>query len=144
MAARTAGRVAALRLTHVQYALLSVLMAAERRGMSQSEAATSSGVDPMTTSQVLRSLEARELVARQPHPEDRRAHRVVITTNGRNLVRKAQPKVDRTTPSSSRRSAATAPASSPRSGASAEHLISERRPDPAAPSRRGRGCGTFG
>lgn len=82
-------------LTHVQYALLSVLQAAERKGMSQSEASTSSGVDPMTTSQVLRALEARELVARQPHPDDRRAHRVVITTNGRNLVRKAQPKVDK-------------------------------------------------
>jgi MarR family transcriptional regulator, organic hydroperoxide resistance regulator len=82
-------------LTHVQYALLSSLSGADRRGMTQSEAATHSGVDPMTTSQVLRLLEGRELVTRQPHPDDRRAHRVVITTNGRNLVRKAQPKVDK-------------------------------------------------
>jgi len=82
-------------LTHVQYALLSVLVSAERKGMSQSEASSISGVDPMTTSQVLRALESRELVLRQAHPEDRRANRVVITTSGRNLVRKAQPKVDR-------------------------------------------------
>jgi MarR family transcriptional regulator, organic hydroperoxide resistance regulator len=82
-------------LTHVQYALLAALLNADRKGMSQSEAAAASGVDPMTTSQVLRALEARELVTRQPHPEDRRAHRVIISTNGRNLVRKAQPKVDK-------------------------------------------------
>jgi MarR family len=53
-------------LTHVQYALLAALLNADRKGMSQSEAAAASGVDPMTTSQVLRALEGRELVTRQP------------------------------------------------------------------------------
>jgi MarR family transcriptional regulator, organic hydroperoxide resistance regulator len=82
-------------LTHVQYALLSTLASADKKGISQAAASAASGVDPMTTSQVLRGLEARDLVARTPHPEDRRAHRVTVTTNGRAVVKKAAPKVDK-------------------------------------------------
>jgi MarR family transcriptional regulator, organic hydroperoxide resistance regulator len=82
-------------LTHVQYALLSTLASADKKGISQAAASAASGVDPMTTSQVLRGLEARELVSRTPHPEDRRAHRVTVTTNGRAVVKKAAPKVEK-------------------------------------------------
>jgi MarR family transcriptional regulator, organic hydroperoxide resistance regulator len=82
-------------LTHVQFALLSTLASADKKGISQAAASAASGVDPMTTSQVLRGLEARELVSRTPHPEDRRAHRVTVTTNGRAVVKKAAPKVDK-------------------------------------------------
>ncbi len=82
-------------LTHVQYALLATLVAADKKGISQAAASAASGVDPMTTSQVLRGLESRDLVLRTPHPEDRRAHRVTVTTNGRAVVKKATPKVDK-------------------------------------------------
>jgi MarR family transcriptional regulator, organic hydroperoxide resistance regulator len=82
-------------LTHVQYVLLATLAAADKKGISQAAASAASGVDPMTTSQVLRGLESRDLVARTPHPEDRRAHRVTVTTNGRAVVKKAGPKVDK-------------------------------------------------
>ncbi len=82
-------------LTHVQYALLATLVAADKKGISQAAASAASGVDPMTTSQVLRGLESRELVLRTAHPEDRRAHRVTVTANGRAVVKKATPKVDK-------------------------------------------------
>jgi MarR family transcriptional regulator, organic hydroperoxide resistance regulator len=83
-------------LTHVQYALLATLAADDaRKGLSQAEVSGRSGVDPMTTSQVIRNLEARELVARAASAEDKRAQRVTLTTAGRALVRKALPKVEK-------------------------------------------------
>ena len=84
-------------LTHVQYALLATLSGDDaRKGLSQAEISNRSGVDPMTTSQVIRNLEGRDLVARAASAEDKRAQRVTLTTGGRALVRKAQPKVDKT------------------------------------------------
>jgi DNA-binding MarR family transcriptional regulator len=84
-------------LTHVQYALLATLSSDDaRKGLSQAEISNRSGVDPMTTSQVIRNLEGRDLVARAASAEDKRAQRVTLTTGGRALVRKAQPKVDKT------------------------------------------------
>ena len=84
-------------LTHVQYALLATLSGDDaRKGLSQAEISNRSGVDPMTTSQVIRNLEGRDLVSRAASAEDKRAQRVTLTTGGRALVRKAQPKVDKT------------------------------------------------
>lgn len=86
-----------LGITHVQYALLAVLAADDaKRGLSQAEISGRSGVDPMTTSQVIRNLEGRQLVLRTASETDRRAQQVSLTASGRALVRKAQPKVDRT------------------------------------------------
>ncbi len=83
-------------LTHVQYALLATLAGDDaRKGLSQSEISGRSGVDPMTTSQVIRNLEARDLVLRSVSDEDKRAQKVTLTSGGRSLVRKAQPKVDK-------------------------------------------------
>jgi MarR family transcriptional regulator, organic hydroperoxide resistance regulator len=83
-------------LTHVQYALLATLSGDDaRKGLSQSEIASNSGVDPMTTSQVIRNLEARDLLLRSTSAEDKRAQKVTLTAAGRSLVRKAQPKVDK-------------------------------------------------
>lgn len=83
-------------LTHVQYALLATLSGEDgRKGLSQAEISSRSGVDPMTTSQVIRNLEARDLVSRAASAEDKRAQRVTLTTGGRALVRKAQPRVEK-------------------------------------------------
>jgi MarR family transcriptional regulator, organic hydroperoxide resistance regulator len=85
-----------LGITHVQYALLSSLaMDDARKGLSQAEVSNRSGVDPMTTSQVVRSLEAREFVTRAASESDKRAQRVTLTPAGRALLRKAQPKVEK-------------------------------------------------
>lgn len=83
-------------LTHVQFALLATLAADDaRKGLSQAEISGRSGVDPMTTSQVVRALEGRDLVTRTASPDDKRAQRVTLSTAGRSLVRRAQPKVDK-------------------------------------------------
>ena len=66
-----------------------------RKGLSQAEISNRSGVDPMTTSQVIRNLEARDLVVRSASDEDKRAQRVVLSAAGRSLLRKAQPKVEK-------------------------------------------------
>jgi MarR family transcriptional regulator, organic hydroperoxide resistance regulator len=83
-------------LTHVQFALLATLAADDaKKGLSQAEISARSGVDPMTTSQVVRILESRDLVVRTASPDDKRAQRVTLSTNGRATVRKAQPKVEK-------------------------------------------------
>jgi MarR family transcriptional regulator, organic hydroperoxide resistance regulator len=83
-------------LTHVQFALLATLAADDaKKGLSQAEISARSGVDPMTTSQVVRILESRDLVNRTASPDDKRAQRVTLSTNGRATVRKAQPKVEK-------------------------------------------------
>ena len=85
-----------LGITHVQFALLASLgMDDARKGLSQAEISSRSGVDPMTTSQVIRNLEARDLVVRSASDEDKRAQRVVLSAAGRSLLRKAQPKVEK-------------------------------------------------
>lgn len=85
-----------LGITHVQYALLASLgMDDARKGLSQAEISNRSGVDPMTTSQVVRNLEARDLVARTASEDDKRAQRVTLTAGGRSLLRKALPKVEK-------------------------------------------------
>jgi MarR family transcriptional regulator, organic hydroperoxide resistance regulator len=83
-------------LTHVQYALLATLAGDDaRKGLSQSEISARSGVDPMTTSQVIRSLADKGHVARTTSADDKRAQKVTLTTTGRALARKAQPKVEK-------------------------------------------------
>ncbi len=56
---------------------------------TQAQLAAQSGADPMMTSQVIRKLEARGLLARDSDPNDSRAWRVRLTRSGRRLVAKA-------------------------------------------------------
>lgn len=73
-----------LGLTHVQFAVLSSV-ARLQDGMSlvtQSDVCRFGSLDPNMASDVVRSLEARGLVLRQEHPNDRRAHRLVLTSEG--------------------------------------------------------------
>ena len=87
--------VAALRplgLTHVQFVLLaSAWWLGRARGAapSQRELAAHAGTDPMMTSQVVRALEARGLVAREPDPRDARARRVTTTAAGARLAERS-------------------------------------------------------
>ena len=48
-----------------------------------------SGVDVMTTSQIVRTLEAAGLLRRDPHPDDPRARALTVTPAGRTRVKKA-------------------------------------------------------
>ena len=79
-----------LGLTHAQFVILATatwFAAAET--ITQARIAQLAGVDPMTTSQVLRTLEAAGLVERRPHPHDPRANAIVVTRAGRNKARAA-------------------------------------------------------
>lgn len=73
-----------LGLTHVQFVLLAGVWWLSRDGTkpSQREVADHAGVDVMMTSQVLRVLEARGLVRREPDPTDARAKRLSTTPEG--------------------------------------------------------------
>jgi DNA-binding MarR family transcriptional regulator len=87
--------VAALRplgLTHVQFVLLASvwwLASVAKEDPTQRRVADHAGTDPMMTSQVLRALEARRLITRDPDPDDSRARRLGITPGGAALARRA-------------------------------------------------------
>ena len=56
---------------------------------SQRRLAEHAGTDPMITSQVLRTLEAKRLITREPDPTDSRTRRVRVTRPGATLAQKA-------------------------------------------------------
>ena len=77
-------------LTHVQFVLLASLTWLDAEGpVTQRHLAVHAGTDPMMTSQVLRVLESRQLVRRDPHPTDLRARALVVTTAGRDLANRS-------------------------------------------------------
>jgi MarR family transcriptional regulator, organic hydroperoxide resistance regulator len=77
-------------LTHSQFVVLATAtwFGAEEI-LTQARISQLSGIDPMTTSQVLRALEAAALIQRVDHPTDPRAKSIVVTRAGRDLARKA-------------------------------------------------------
>src|SRR3954452_6841329 len=83
---------APLALTHVQFVLLTVVWWAgdhDPEAPTQRELASLARTDPMMTSQVLRTLEAKGLVERRGDAGDRRARRVTATADGAALARRA-------------------------------------------------------
>lgn len=77
-------------LTHSQFVLLATATwfgASET--LTQARLSQLCGVDPMTTSQVLRALETARLIQRVDHPEDPRAKSIRVTKAGRDLAREA-------------------------------------------------------
>lgn len=84
-------------LTHSQFVLLAAATWFGDEGtLAQARLAELTGVDAMTTSQVLRTLEAAGLIERGLHPDDPRAKSVVVTARGRELARKAIVAVENT------------------------------------------------
>jgi DNA-binding MarR family transcriptional regulator len=77
-------------LTHVQFVLLASLVWLDAEApVTQKQLADHAAADAMMTSQVLRTLEERDLVRRGPHPSDRRARALAATEAGRELVNRA-------------------------------------------------------
>jgi DNA-binding MarR family transcriptional regulator len=71
-------------LTPASFGLLNLLGA--RSGATQRELGSEMGIDPSTMVSLLDELEAAGLAKRRPHPTDRRARQVVITSKGRRLL----------------------------------------------------------
>lgn len=70
-------------ITHVQFVLLATLTSMDGDAqVTQRALADAAATDPMMTSQVLRVLEAKELIDRMHHPEDLRARIVAPTAAG--------------------------------------------------------------
>jgi DNA-binding MarR family transcriptional regulator len=80
-----AARLAPFELTPPQFFLLGSLHWLTRRAgetPSQSRLSEHAGLDPMSTSQGVRALEARGLVRRRDAADDRRAFRLEVTAEG--------------------------------------------------------------
>jgi MarR family transcriptional regulator, lower aerobic nicotinate degradation pathway regulator len=77
-----------LALTPAQFGALTVLQA--HPGLGQSSLARALGFDKVTVLRVLRGLEARGLVERAPAEDNKRNVCVVLTAEGRRLLRQAQ------------------------------------------------------
>ena len=77
-------------ITHSQFVVLATATwFGATETLTQSRVSQLSGIDPMTTSQVLRALEAASLIERVDHPTDPRAKSIMVTRAGRDLARKA-------------------------------------------------------
>lgn len=78
---RITQRLESIGLTPASFGLLNLLGA--RRGATQRELGSAMGIDPSTMVSLLDELETAGLAERRPHPTDRRAWEVVITSKGR-------------------------------------------------------------
>ncbi len=86
-----------LGLTHPQFVILASLGWLTRKGgkVSQAQIGKSASLDPNTTSQILRGLEAKKLIKRT-HLLDERSKNPHLTETGSNLLAKALPLVEQT------------------------------------------------
>jgi len=84
-------------LTHSQFVLLASIAWLSMRDehVTQILLATHSKIDPMTTSTVLRTLQAKGFVKRQEHATDTRAKTVALTPEGQKIARQAVKTVEK-------------------------------------------------
>lgn len=80
-------------ITPIQFALLTVLYSGN--ALDQVTLSNSVGIDRTSGADVIRRLSRRGLVERVPSKQDRRAKLVHITDEGKALVRKMQPHMER-------------------------------------------------
>ena len=81
-----------LGLTHVQFAVLASIerLQVDEAPVTQSDVCRTGLIDPNMTSDVVRSLKTRGLVARLAHPTDRRAQRLELTVKGAKVCGEAR------------------------------------------------------
>lgn len=80
-----------LNLTHSQFVLLASThwLALQKQEVTQVLLSQHTKIDPMTTSTVLRTLQAKGLLLRREHSTDTRAKTIELTKEGKSLARKA-------------------------------------------------------
>lgn len=85
-----------LGLTHPQFVILASLGWLTRRGnkVTQAQIGRSASLDPNTTSQILRGLEAKKLIKRT-QLSDERSKNPVLTDAGSTLLAKALPAIEK-------------------------------------------------
>ena len=85
---RVAAALESIGLTPALFGVLNFLGA--RDGAIQQEVASSMGIDPSTMVSLIDELESAGLAERRPHPTDRRAREVAITSKGRRQLQRAR------------------------------------------------------
>ena len=85
---RVAEVLGSLGLTPALFAVLNVIGA--RDGAIQQELGAALGIDPSTMVSLIDQLESAGLAKRRPSPRDRRAREVLMTAQGRRLLRRAR------------------------------------------------------
>lgn len=85
---RVAAAFESVGLTPALFAILNYLGVHE--GVTQRAIGSAMGIDPSTMVSLVDELEGLGLVARRPHPTDRRAHAVTITPKGRRALERAR------------------------------------------------------
>lgn len=80
-----------LDLTHSQFVLMASIhwLTLQKKDVTQVLLSSHTKIDPMTTSTVLRTLQAKGLLQRQEHSTDTRAKTVGLTEEGKKTVKKA-------------------------------------------------------
>jgi len=91
-----AAALAPLELTHVQFVLLASTWWLNQHGEqpNQHQLAAHAATDEKMTSEVIRSLERKGLIERQPDPHDTRAKKLQVTPRGARLAPRAISKVE--------------------------------------------------
>lgn len=85
-----------LGLTHVQFVLLASLawLTKEGHALTQVQLANHTGIDVMMTSQVVRTLQTKGLLLRNPKPTDSRAFELMPTARGLEFATEAMQVVE--------------------------------------------------
>ncbi|MBV8325240.1 MarR family transcriptional regulator [Chryseobacterium sp.] len=78
-------------LTHSQFVILASIhwLTIQKADVTQIILSHHTKIDPMTTSQVVRTLQKKELISRQEHKTDTRAKTIEITEKGKKTIKKA-------------------------------------------------------
>lgn len=78
-------------LTHSQFVLLASIhwLTLQKQDVTQILLSSHTKIDPMTTSTVLRTLQAKGLLQRQEHLTDTRAKTVALTDSGKRIIKEA-------------------------------------------------------
>ena len=78
-------------ITHSQFVLMASIhwLSLQKKDVTQILLSSHTKIDPMTTSTVLRTLQAKGLVKRQEHSTDTRAKTVGLTDAGKKIVKQA-------------------------------------------------------
>lgn len=73
----------------ISFARVRALRRLARKPMSMGELAAALGIDPANATGLVDELEAVGVARRRPHPTDRRAKVVEVTTHGKDMARRA-------------------------------------------------------
>ena len=84
-------------LTHSQFVLLASIywLTLNKQEVTQIVLSSHTKIDPMTTSTVLRTLQAKKLLQRQEHSTDTRAKTVELTEEGKKITKLAVKTVEK-------------------------------------------------